>query len=141
MYYIYGTKIFRKIGAGAQRFFNKVSSDAPRILGKISNTLSDGGTILRKIENTGRDILGNPLIEAAAGAIMGPEAPAAMIGANALLNNVGDVGKLSNQASNLTNQKTYTGSTNSVSQDILQRTKNLQGNASMVNQNVKNNFV
>ena len=57
------------------------------------------------------------------------------------LNNIGDVGKLSNQASNMTNQKTYGGSTNAVSQDILQRAKNLQGNASMINQNVKNNFV
>jgi len=134
-------RFFRKIGQGAQRFFGKVASDAPRILGKISNTLSDGGTILRKIENTGRDILGNPLVEGLASAVLGPEAGASMAGANALLSNIGDVSKLSNQASNLTNQKTYTGSTNSVSQDILQRAKNLQGNASMVNQNVKNNFV
>jgi len=134
-------RFFRKIGAGAQRFFNKVSSDAPRILGKISNTLSDGGTILRKIENTGRDILGNPLVEAGASMVLGPEAGASMAGANALLSNIGDVGKLSNQASNLTNQKSYAGGTNAVSQDILQRAKNLQGNASMVNQNVKNNFV
>ena len=79
MYYIYGTKIFQKNRAsGAQRFFNKVSSDAPRILGKISNTLSDGGTILRKIENTGKDILGNPLIEAGASMVLGPEAGASM---------------------------------------------------------------
>ena len=134
-------RFFNKIKSGAQRFFNKVSSDAPRILGKISNTLSDGGTILRKIENTGKDILGNPLIEGLASAALGPEAGASMAGANALLNNIGDVSKLSNQASNLTNAKSYSGATNSVSQDILQRAKNLQGNASMVNQNVKNNFV
>ena len=135
------SRFFRKVGQGAQRFFGKVASNAPRILGKISNTLSDGGTILRKIENTGKDILGNPLIEAGASMVLGPEAGASMAGANALLNNIGDVSKLSNQASNLTNQKSYSGSTNSVSQDILQRAKNLQGNASMVNQNVKNNFV
>ena len=134
-------RFFRKIGAGAQRFFGKVASDAPRILGKISNTLSDGGTILRKIENTGKDILGNPLIEAGARMVLGPEAGASMAGANALLNNIGDVSKLSNQASNLTNQKTYAGGTNQVSQDILQRATNLQGNANMVNQNIKNNFV
>jgi len=134
-------RFFRKIGQGAQRFFNKVSSDAPRILGKISNTLTDGGTILTKIENTGKDILGNSLVEAGASMIFGPEAGASMAGANTLLNNIGDVGKLSNQASNLTNQKTYAGSTDSVSQDILQRAKNLQGNASMINQNVKINFV
>ena len=134
-------RFFRKIGAGAQRFFGKVASDAPRILGKISNTLSDGGTILRKIENTGKDILGNPLIEAGASMVLGPEAGASMAAGNALLNNIGDVSKLSNQASNLTNAKTYAGGTNQVSQDILQRAKNLQGNASMVNQNVKNNFV
>jgi hypothetical protein len=134
-------RFFRKKGQGAQRLFGKVASDAPKILGKISNTLSDGGTILRKIENTGKDILGNPLIEADASMVLGPEAGASMAGANALLNNIGDVSKLSNQASNLTNQKSYSGSTNSVSQDILQRAKNLQGNANMVNQNVKNNFV
>ena len=134
-------RFFRKLGSGAQRFFNKVSSDAPRILGKISNTLSDGGTILRKIENTGKDILGNPLIEAGAGMILGPEATGAMAGANALLNNIGDVSKLSNQASNLTNASTYKGGTNDVSQDILQRAKNLQGNANMIKSNVQNQFV
>ena len=134
-------RFFRKLGSGAQRFFNKVSSDAPRILGKISNTLSDGGTILRKIENTGKDILGNPLIEAGASMILGPEAGASMAGANALLNNIGDVSKLSNQASNLTNASTYKGGTNDVSQDILQRAKNLQGNANMIKSNVQNNFV
>ena len=134
-------RFFRKLGSGAQRFFNKVSSDAPRILVKISNTLSDGGTILRKIENTGKDILGNPLIEAGASMILGPEAGASMAGANALLNNIGDVSKLSNQASNLTNASTYKGGTNDVSQDILQRAKNLQGNANMIKSNVQNNFV
>jgi len=135
-------RFFRKIGAGAKRFFGKVASDAPRILGKISNTLSDGGTILRKIQNTGRDILGNPLIEAGASMVLGPEAGASMmLGSNALLNNIGDVSKLSNQASNLTNAKTYSGGTNAVSQDILQRATNLQGNSNMVNQNIKNNFV
>ena len=61
-------RFFRKLGSGAQRFFNKVSSDAPRILGKISNTLSDGGTILRKLRTQVRTYLGNPLIEAGAGA-------------------------------------------------------------------------
>ena len=134
-------RFFNKIKSGGQRFFNKIASDAPRILGKISNTLNDGSTILRKIENTGKDILGNPLIEAASGAILGPEAPAAMISANALLNNIGDVSKLSNQASNLTDAKTYSGSTNSVSNDILQRSTALKGNANMINQNIKNNFV
>ena len=64
-----------------------------------------------------------------------------MIAGNALINNIGDVSKLSNQASNLTNAKTYAGGTNQVSQDILQRATNLQGNANMVNQNIKNNFV
>jgi len=133
-------RFFRKIGAGAQRFFRKVASDAPRILGKISNTLGDAGTIIRKVENTGRDILGNPIIEAAS-SILGPEAPAAMMGANPLLNNIGDVSKLSNQASNLTNASTYKGGTNQVSQDILQRATNLKGKANMINQNIKNNFV
>ena len=122
-------RFFRKLGQGTQRFFGKVASDAPRILGKISNTLSDGGTILRKIENTGKDILGNPLIEAGASMVLGPEAGASLAAGNALLNNIGDVSKLSNQASNLTNAKTYAGGTNQVSQDILQRAKNLQGNA------------
>lgn len=134
-------RFFRKIGQGAQKFFTKVSNDAPRILGKISNTLADGGTILRKIENTGKDILGNPLIEAGASMVLGPEAGATMAAGNALLQNVGDVGKLSKQASNLTNASTYKGDTNAVSQDILQRATNLKGNANMVNQNIKNNFV
>jgi hypothetical protein len=134
-------RFFRKLGSGAQRFFGKVASDAPRILGKISNTLSDGGTILRKIENTGKDILGNPLVEAGASMVLGPEAGASMAGASALLNNIGDVSKLSNQASNMTNASTYKGGTNAVSSDILQRAKNLQGNANMIKSNVQNNFV
>jgi hypothetical protein len=70
--------------------------------------------------------------------VLGPEAPMAMEGANALLANVGDVSKLSKQAGNLTDMSTYKGGTNDVSQDILQRAKNLQGNASMINQNIKN---
>ena len=134
-------RFFNKIKSGGQRFFNKIASDAPKILGKISNTLNDGSTILRKIENTGKDLLGNPLIEAGASMVLGPEAGASMAGANALLNNIGDVSKLSNQASNLTNAKSYSGGTNAVSQDILQRATNLKGNANMVNQNIKNNFV
>jgi len=134
-------RFFRKLGSGAQRFFGKVASDAPRILGKISNTLSDGGTILRTLENTGKDILGNPLVEAGASMVLGPEAGASMAGANALLSNIGDVSKLSNQASNMTNASTYKGGTNDVSQDILQRAKNLQGNANMIKSNAQNNFV
>ena len=131
-------RFFRKIGQGAQRFFGKVASDAPKILSKISNTAGDVGTILRKVENTGKDILCNPLIEAGASMVLGPEAGASMAGANALLENIGDVSKLSKQTSNLTDASTYKGGTNDVSQDILQRAKNLQGNASMVNQNIKN---
>ena len=131
-------RFFRKLSGGAQRFFGKIASDAPRILGKISNTAGDVGTVLRKIENTGKDILGNPLIEAGASMVLGPEAGASMAGANALLENIGDVSKLSKQTSNLTNASSYKGGTNDVSQDILQRAKNLQGNASMVNQNIKN---
>jgi hypothetical protein len=135
------SRFFNKLKNGAQRFFGKVASDAPRIMSKISNSLSDGGTILRKIENTGKSILGNPLIEAGASMVLGPEAGASMAGANALLNNIGDVSKLSKQASNVTNASTYKGDVNSVSQDILQRSKNLQGNANMIKSNVQNNFV
>ena len=134
-------RFFNKIKSGATRFFGKVASDGPRILGKISNTAGDVGTILRKVENTGKDILGNPLVEAGASMVLGPEAGASMAGANALLNNIGDVSKLSSQASNLTDASTYKGDTNAVSQDILQRATNLKGNANMVNQNIKNNFV
>ena len=138
-------RFFNKIKSGAQRLFTKVASDAPRILGKISNTAGDVGTILRKVENTGKDILGNPLIEAGASMVLGPEAGATMAAGNALLQNVGDVSKLSNQASNLTNASTYKGGTNAVSQDILQRATNLQGNANAIKQNIQNqsqnNFV
>ena len=132
------SRFFNKIKSGAQRFFNKASADAPTILRKITNTASDVGTVLRKVENTGKDILGNPLIEAGASMALGPEAGAAMEGANALLGNIGDVSKLSKQASNLTDMSSYGGGTNQVSQDILQRARNLQGNASAVNQNIKN---
>jgi hypothetical protein len=93
------------------------------------------------LENTGKDILGNPLVEAGASMVLGPEAGASMAGANALLSNIGDVSKLSNQASNMTNASTYKGGTNDVSQDILQRAKKLQGNANMIKSNVQNNFV
>ena len=74
-------RFFRKLASGTQNLFNKVKTDAPRILGKISNTLSEGGTMLRKLDNTGKDILGNPLAEAAAGMALGPEASAGMAGA------------------------------------------------------------
>lgn len=137
-------RFFNKIKSGAQRLFTKVASDAPRILGKISNTAGDVGTILRKVENTGKDILGNPITQALALG-MGPEGEMAVQGANALLQNVGDVSKLSNQASNLTNTSTYKGGVNQVSQDILQRSQNLQGNANAIKQNIQNqsqnNFV
>jgi len=128
------SRFFNKLKNGAQRFFGKVASDAPRIMSKISNTLSDGGTILRKLENTGRDVLSNPLVEAGASMVLGPEAGASMAGASALLDNLGKAGQLSNQASNLTNQKSYSGSTNSVSQDVLQRAKSLQSNGSALKQ-------
>ena len=131
------SRFFNKLKSGAQRFFGKVATDAPRILGKVSNTLADSGTILRKIENTGTDILGNPLVQAGALAF-GPEGEMAVQGANALLQKVGDVSKLSNQASNLTNASTYKGDTNAVSQDILQRATNLKGNANAIKQNIQN---
>jgi hypothetical protein len=128
------SRFFNKLKSGAQRFFGKVASDAPRIMSKISNTLSDGGTILRKLDNTGKAILGNPLLEAGAGLVLGPEAAGAMAGANALLNNIGDAGKIAKQGSNLTNASTYKGGVNSVSQDILQRSTNLGNNASALKQ-------
>lgn len=137
------SRFFNKLKSGTQQFFNKVKTGGPVLMRKISNTLGDAGTIVRKLENTGRDVLSNPLIEAGASMVLGPEAGAAMEAGNALLGNLGDVGKLSKQASNLTNASSYKGGTNDVSQDILQRAKNLQGNASMVKQNIQNqgNFV
>lgn len=128
-------RFFRKVGSGVQNIFNKVKADAPRILGKISNTLSEGGTILRKVENTGKDLLGNPLLEAAAGMALGPEASMAMAGGNALLSNIGEAGKVAKQASNLTDASTYKGGVNSVSQDILQRSTNVGNRASALKQN------
>ena len=133
-------RFFNKIKSGSQRLFSKIASDAPRILSKISNTLNDGGTILRKIDNTAKDVLSNPITQTLALGL-GPEGEMAVQGANALLQNVGDVSKLSKQASNLTDASTYKGGTNAVSQDILQRATNLKGNANMVNQNIKNKFV
>ena len=101
------SRFFNKLKSGAQRLFSKVASDGPRLLGKISNTLGDAGTIVRKIENTGRDVLANPLVEAGASMALGPEAGAAMAGGSALLDKLGDAGKISKQASNLTNASTY----------------------------------
>ena len=136
-------RFFNKLKNGANNMFNKLKSDGPTLMRKISNTMGDVGTIVRKAENTGRDILANPLVEAGAGMILGPEAPMAMEAGNALLGNLGDVGKLSKQASNLTDVSSYKGGVQGVSQDILQRSKNLQVNSNMVKQNIQNkgNFV
>ena len=137
-------RFFSKIGQEAKNFFSK-GGQGQQLLSKVSNTLGDASVIARKISNTWRDILANPLVEAGASLALGPEAGASMAGVNALLNNIGDVSKLSNQASNLTNASTYKGGTNAVSQDILQRATNLQGNANAIKQNIQNqsqnNFV
>ena len=137
------SRFFNKLKSGAQNFFNKLKSDAPTLGRKISNTLNDVGTIVRKAENTGRDILSNPLVEGIGSAVMGPEFGVAAEAGNALLGNLGDAGKLAKQASNLTDVSSYKGGVQGVSQDILQRSKNLQGNANMVKQNIQNqgNFV
>ena len=134
-------RFFNKLKSGATSFFNKVKSDGPTLMRKISNTMGDVGTIVRKAENTGRDVLSNPLIEAGASMVLGPEAGVAMEAGNALLGNLGDAGKLAKQASNLTDVSSYKGGVQGVSQDILQRSKNLQGNANAVKQNVQNQFV
>ena len=128
------SRFFNKLKSGAQRLFSKVASDGPRLLGKISNTLGDAGTIVRKIENTGRDVLANPLVEAGASMALGPEAGAAMAGGSALLDKLGDAGKISKQASNLTNASTYKGGVQDVSQDILQRSTNIGNNAQALKQ-------
>jgi len=127
-------RFFGKLKSGAQRLFGKIASDAPRILSKVSNTLGDAGTVVRKLENTGRDILGNPLVEAGAGAVLGPEASGAMMGASALLDKLGEGGRLAKQGSNLTNASTYKGGVQGVSQDILQRSTNIGNNAQALKQ-------
>ena len=129
------SRFFGKIKSGAQRLFGKIASDAPKILSKVSNTLGDTGTIVRKIENTGRDVLANPLVEAGASMAFGPEAGASMAGASALLNNLGDAGRIAKQGSNLTNASTYKGGVQGVSQDILQRSTNIGNSAQALKQN------
>ena len=133
-------RFFSKIGQGAKSFFSK-GGQGQQLLSKVSNTLGDASVIARKISNTGRDILANPLVEAGASLALGPEMAPTMATASELLNSVSDVSQLANQGSNLTNASTYKGSTDSVSNDILQRATNLQSNAKAINQNVKNNFV
>ena len=134
-------RFFNKIKSGANNMFNKLKSDGPTLMRKISNTMGDVGTIVRKAENTGRDILSNPLVEGIGSAVMGPEFGVAAEAGNALLGNLGDAGKLAKQASNLTDTSSYKGGVQGVSQDILQRSKNLQGNVNAVKQNVQNQFV
>jgi hypothetical protein len=76
-------------------------------------------------------------IKAGASMALGPEAGASMAGASELLNNLGDAGRLAKQGSNLTNASTYKGGVQGVSQDILQRSTNLNNNA----QGLKQKFV
>lgn len=99
------SKFFNKIGHGATKFFNKVGHDAPKILNKIS-------VGARKVANTIDKVASNPIVQAAGNAYA-PGAGTALAAASQDAHNI----------SSLTNKNNYAGGVNTVSQNILEKTR------------------
>jgi len=70
-------KIGRSIGGAFKSIPGTISSvfkKAPDVIKKVSGSLGQVGNVLGKVADVGSQILSNPLVEAGAGAIFGPEA-------------------------------------------------------------------
>ena len=114
-------KFFDKLKQGSQRLFDKVKSDAPRVLGKISSGLQQGSNILRQGAKVGSQIINNPLVQAGAGALGFPE----LGGISSVINGLNKGAQILGKSSQLTNTANYRGDAKQVSNDILQRAKNI----------------
>lgn len=99
------SRFFKKLGQGARNFFSKVGQTLPQIANKISPVL---GTI--------SNVISNPAVEAGASALLGPEvAPIMQIAGRGL-----------QATSDLTNTSNYKGNATTVTQNILEKAKNLK---------------
>ena len=118
------SRFFGKIKQGATRFFNKIGQDAPKILGTISQGLSTGSNFINKIGDIAQGVANNPITMSIA-----PELSA---GVNALTNGLRGISNVANQASHLTNAKSYRGDANQVSKNILERAKSIKNDTQKV---------
>lgn len=78
---------FRKIGRSIGSAFKKVPSvvstifrKAPGVINQISGGLGKVGDVLGKVADVGGSIASNPLVEAGASALLGPEAGIGLAG-------------------------------------------------------------
>ena len=115
-------KFFDKLKQGSQRLFDKVKSDAPRMLGKFSSGLNQGSNILRQGAKIGSQIINNPLVQAGAGALGFPE----LGGISTVVNGLNKGAQLLGKSSRLTDVGSYRGDDKQVSNDVLQRAKNIR---------------
>jgi hypothetical protein len=115
-------KLFDKLKQGSQRLFDKVKSNAPRFLGKLSSGLQQGSNILRQGAKMGSQVINNPLFQAGAGALGFPELGAI----SSVINGANKAAQILGKSSRLTDVSSYRGDAKQVSNDILQRAKNIR---------------
>ena len=115
-------KLFDKLKQGSQRLFDKVKSNAPRLLGKLSSGLQQGSNILRQGAKMGSQVINNPLFQAGAGALGFPELGAI----SSVINGANKAAQILGKSSRLTDVSSYRGDAKQVSNDILQRAKNIR---------------
>lgn len=115
-------KFFDKLKQGSQRLFDKVKSDAPRMLGRVSSGLQQGSNILKQGAKIGSQVINNPLFKAGMGALGFPE----LGGISTVINGLNKGAQILGKSSQLTNTSNYRGDAKQVSNDILQRAKNIR---------------
>lgn len=108
-------KFFTKLSNGASRLFQKVGAEAPKLLGTISSNLGSASGFVKKIGDFASNIANNPITQ-----ILAPEASAFT---NALAKSANLGSTLLNNASHLTDVKSYRGDANKVANNILERAK------------------
>ena len=115
-------KFFDKLKQGSQRLFDRVKSETPRMLGKISSGLQQGSNILKQGAKIGSQIINNPLVQAGAGALGFPELGAV----SSVINGLNKGAQILGKSSRLTDVGSYRGDAKQVTNDILQRAKNIR---------------
>ena len=120
------SNLFNKVENGASNLFNKVKDATPGILDQVSYISGKIAGGLDKASDIGGKILSSPITQGLA-ASFGPEGEAALMGANALLNGVQQGANIAHKVSNITNQGSYSGNSQDIQNDVLQRGKNLYG--------------
>ena len=99
---------FKKIGKSIGSAFNKAPSVVSNIfkkgediVGKVGSGLSTVGNVLGKVADVGGQILSNPLLEAGASAVFGPEAGVGLGLAGQALGNIKTASQLAHTGSGL----------------------------------------